>query len=158
MKASQMQQCILQKLHIVYLKATSIHNCGFQVGRGGSGGQPRRKKHNRGDPFKLLITMCFAKYIEQIGGKREGEATFQNVLEGNQSVHCNITVISHHIRNEKFFKMHSRGSLGGLVVQHLPLVRGVILESQDRVLCRAPSMEPVSPSACVSASMSIMNE
>ncbi|CAD7684299.1 unnamed protein product [Nyctereutes procyonoides] len=37
----------------------------------------------------------------------------------------------------------------------LPLAQGAILESRDRVPCRAPSMEPASPSACVSASLSL---
>ena len=36
-----------------------------------------------------------------------------------------------------------------------PAARGVILESQDRVPCRAPCVEPASPSACVSASLSV---
>ena len=30
--------------------------------------------------------------------------------------------------------------------------QGVILETQDGVLCQVPCMEPASPSACVSAS------
>ena len=33
----------------------------------------------------------------------------------------------------------------------LPSAHGMILESQDRVPCQAPCMEPASPSACVSA-------
>ena len=40
--------------------------------------------------------------------------------------------------------------LGGLVP---PSAQGVILETWDRVPCRAPCMEPVSTSACVSASL-----
>ena len=36
----------------------------------------------------------------------------------------------------------------------LPSVRGGILESRDRVPCWVPCMEPASPSACVSASLS----
>ena len=35
------------------------------------------------------------------------------------------------------------------------LARGVILESQDQVPYRAPGMEPASPSASVSASLSL---
>ena len=46
-------------------------------------------------------------------------------------------------------------SLGGSAVWRLPLARGVILESRDRVPCRAPGMEPASPFACVSASLSL---
>ena len=36
-----------------------------------------------------------------------------------------------------------------------PSAQGVILESRDRVPCRAPRMEPASPSAYVSASLSL---
>ena len=53
------------------------------------------------------------------------------------------------------YKHELRGSLGGLAVWCLPSAQGVILESQDRVLHKAPCMEPASPSACVSASLSI---
>ena len=49
----------------------------------------------------------------------------------------------------------TRGSLGGLEVEHLPLAQGVIPESQDQVPQRAPCMEPASPSACVSAPLSL---
>ena len=41
------------------------------------------------------------------------------------------------------------------VVERLPSDRGVILESQDRVPHQAPRMEPASPSARVSASLSL---
>ena len=44
------------------------------------------------------------------------------------------------------------GWLSGLV---LPSAQGVILETRDRVPHRAPCMEPASPSACVSASLSL---
>ena len=37
----------------------------------------------------------------------------------------------------------------------LPLAQGVILKTQDRVPCRAPCMEPASPSTGVSASLSV---
>ena len=47
------------------------------------------------------------------------------------------------------------GSLGGSMVERLPLAQGMILESWDRVPHRAPCMEPASPSACVSASLSL---
>ena len=43
------------------------------------------------------------------------------------------------------------GWLSGLV---LPSAQGVILETWDRVLRWAPCMEPASPSACASASLS----
>ena len=41
------------------------------------------------------------------------------------------------------------------MVWHLPLAQSVILESWDRVPHRAPCMGPASPSACVSASLSL---
>ena len=44
------------------------------------------------------------------------------------------------------------GWLGGLAP---PSAQGVILETQDQVPRQAPCMEPASPSACVSASLSI---
>ena len=47
------------------------------------------------------------------------------------------------------------GWLSGLVP---PSAQGVILESQDRVPHPAPCMEPASPSACVFASLSLMNK
>ena len=47
------------------------------------------------------------------------------------------------------------GCLGGSAVWRLPLAQGMILESRDRVPRRAPCMEPASPSACVSASLSL---
>ena len=47
------------------------------------------------------------------------------------------------------------GRLGGSVVERLPSAHRVILESQDQVPRLALSMEPASPSACVSASLSL---
>ena len=48
-----------------------------------------------------------------------------------------------------------KGRLGGSVVEPLPSGQGVILESWNQVPHRAPCMEPASPSACVSASLSL---
>ena len=45
--------------------------------------------------------------------------------------------------------------LGGSVVERLPLVQGMIPESQDQVPHRAPCREPASPSVCVSASLCV---
>ena len=52
-------------------------------------------------------------------------------------------------------KCSMRGRLGGSAVEHLPSAQGVILGSRDRVPHRAPCMGPASPSACVSASLSV---
>ena len=46
------------------------------------------------------------------------------------------------------------GSPSGAAVWRLPSAQGVILETRDRIPRRAPCMEPASPSACVSASLS----
>ena len=51
--------------------------------------------------------------------------------------------------------MQVLGHLGGSVVEFLPLPQDVTLESRDRVLRQAPGMEPASPSACVSANLSL---
>ena len=48
--------------------------------------------------------------------------------------------------------------LGDSVLERLPLVQGVILESWDRVPHGASCMEPASPSACVSASVCVSHE
>ena len=54
----------------------------------------------------------------------------------------------------------NEGCLGGSAVEHLPSAQVVIPGSWDRVLHEAPCREPTSPSACVSASlsMSLMNK
>ena len=53
-----------------------------------------------------------------------------------------------------FLKNLVMGRLAGSAVEHLPSARDVVLEARDRVPCRARGMEPASPSACVSASLS----
>ena len=52
-------------------------------------------------------------------------------------------------------KVSQEGRLGGSVVERLPSAEGVILEFWDRVPPWAPCMEPASPPACVSASLSV---
>ena len=52
-------------------------------------------------------------------------------------------------------KMSNQGRLGGSAVGHLPLAQVMILESRNRVLHQAPCMEPASPSACASLSLSL---
>ena len=47
------------------------------------------------------------------------------------------------------------GPLGGSVVERLPSTQGVTPGSQDRVLHQVPRRKPASPSACVSASLSV---
>ena len=47
------------------------------------------------------------------------------------------------------------GRLGGSMVEHLPSAQGMILGSWDRVPHQAPCMESASPSAYVSASLSV---
>ena len=50
------------------------------------------------------------------------------------------------------------GAPGGSVVERLPPAQGVTPGSQDRVPHWAPRREPASPSACVSASLSVSCE
>ena len=50
------------------------------------------------------------------------------------------------------------GQLRWLSGLALPSAQGLILETWDRVPCRAPRMEPASPSACVSAPLWEINE
>ena len=53
-------------------------------------------------------------------------------------------------------KLKKGRHLGGLAVEHLPLVQGMIPDSPDQVPHRAPCMKPASsPSAHVSASLSV---
>ena len=52
-------------------------------------------------------------------------------------------------------KIAKRGRPGASVFEHLPSAQGVILEARNRVPRWAPCMEPASPSACVSASLSL---
>ena len=52
-------------------------------------------------------------------------------------------------------KRQHEGIPGGSAVGCLPSAQGVILESRDRVPHRAPCMESASPSACVSAYLSV---
>ena len=52
-------------------------------------------------------------------------------------------------------KCSLKGPPGGSVVERLPSAQGVTLGSRDQVPHRAPWMEPVSPSACVSVSLSV---
>ena len=54
-----------------------------------------------------------------------------------------------------YFKMALWGHLGDSVVERLPLAQVVILGSWDRVLHQDPCREPASPSAYVSASLSV---
>ena len=55
-------------------------------------------------------------------------------------------------------KLHEEGSPGGSAVEHLPSAQAVTLGFWDWVLCRAPHVEPASPSAWVSASLSVSHE
>ena len=55
----------------------------------------------------------------------------------------------------KSLKERERGQPGWLSGLALPLAWGMILGTRDRVPRRAPSMESASPSACVSASLSL---
>ena len=53
------------------------------------------------------------------------------------------------------FKVLEVGQPGWLSGLALPSAQGVILETLDRVPCQALCVEPASPSACISASLSL---
>ena len=61
---------------------------------------------------------------------------------------------------QRTLKIIQEGRPGGSVVEHLPSAQGVTPGSWDRVPRGAPRRESASPSACVSApiSVSLMNE
>ena len=59
---------------------------------------------------------------------------------------------------EFHIKTQTLGHLGGSVVASLPSAQVVIPGSWDQVLHQAPCGEPVSPSACVSASLCVSHE
>ena len=56
---------------------------------------------------------------------------------------------------KSFIEKSEMGHLGGSVVEHLPLAQVVILGSWDGVPHQAHHREPASPSAYVSASLSV---
>ena len=56
---------------------------------------------------------------------------------------------------EGIYRIVALGHLGGSVEKHLPLAQGVISGSRDLVPHQVPCMQPSSPSACVSASLSV---
>ena len=58
-------------------------------------------------------------------------------------------------KKQKIIKTVSIGQPGWLSSLALPSAQGLILESRDRVPCRSSCMEPASPSACVSAALSL---
>ena len=51
-------------------------------------------------------------------------------------------------------KTNILGRPGGSGVERLSLAQGMILGSQDQIPHQAPCMEPASPSACISLSLS----
>ena len=63
--------------------------------------------------------------------------------------------IQNYLENKKFSKVFKHGQPGWLSGLVLPSAQGVILETWDRVPRQALCMEPASPSACVSASLSL---
>ena len=60
------------------------------------------------------------------------------------------------VLGKNFNKNALKGCLGGLAAEHLPLAQVMIPGSWDGVPHRAPHREPASPSAWVSASVSLM--
>ena len=77
-------------------------------------------------------------------GSQQGEVLFK-VVERQGTVSSGTQTI-------KITRSGQPRWLSGLA---LPSAQGVILETQDRVPLQAPCMDPASPSACVSASLSL---
>ena len=63
--------------------------------------------------------------------------------------------LSHWDTQEKYLKSLVLGHLSGSVVERLPSAQVMTPGSWDRVLHRAPCMEPASPSAYISVSLSV---
>ena len=66
-----------------------------------------------------------------------------------------LEILLLHIQTIRIINIGQPGWLSGLA---LPSAQGVILETQDRVPHQTPCMEPASPSACISASLSLSHE
>ena len=82
-------------------------------------------------------------------GRRAGESYYLYFLEKDQP--SSLSKKNLHF----FFQERELGHLGGSVVGHLHLAQVMIPGSWDQVLHPAPCMEPVSPSAYVSAPLSV---
>ena len=65
-----------------------------------------------------------------------------------------VEIIFKKLKTKIVSKRMKWGRLGSSVMKRLPSAQGVTLGSRDRVLHWAPCMEPASPSAWVSASLS----
>ena len=61
-------------------------------------------------------------------------------------------------RNKRHSNWTGKGQPGWLSGLVLPAAHGVILETQDRVPRGASCMEPISPSACLCASLSLVSQ
>ena len=61
----------------------------------------------------------------------------------------------HTLRQKEKKEREKKGRLSGSAVERLPLTQSMIMGSWNRVPHQTPCMESVSPSACVSASLSL---
>ena len=89
---------------------------------------------------------------------RSSEDKSRGIWNGGDGVQAAETPFraGKHFVNESISPL--QGSLDGSAVGHLPSAQGVAPGSRDRVPRRAPCMEPASPSACASASLSGSHE
>ena len=77
-------------------------------------------------------------------------------LESSLEPQFNKYVLEVKVNTQKnSIKMPEMGQPRWLSSLAPPSAQGGILETQDRVLCQVPRMEPASPSACVSASLCV---
>ena len=82
------------------------------------------------------------------------DSNFQYKLIFSKSVHISGIIYNH--------KNSFQGSLGGTAVWRLPLAQGTILETQDRIPCRAPGawslLLPLPVSLPLSLCVTIINK
>ena len=74
-----------------------------------------------------------------------------SIFSGQSSGNLTLKEFTEHIICVRILKFS--GSLGGSVVEHVPLSQVMILGPRDWVPHQAPFIGPASPSACVSASL-----
>ena len=102
------------------------------------------------DGFNVLTGQVMALEVQMTWSRSIWWYVQNRTLSPDLSVVLSLTLV-----RVAFKELVPGGSLGGSTVWH---VEGVILESRDRVPHCASCMEPASPSAYVSASLSLSHE
>ena len=106
--------------------------------------------------YNNLIIISKENFSSKLEKGLEGER--RDLLEGN-IIHkrgCGRDWIREmELERGEIQEIGRMGCLGGSVVERLPSAQVMILRVWDRVPHRAPFKEPASPSACVSAFLSV---